>query len=69
VAEKRPKEVFSQSYVRPGLKLLPEYLPKWEHIDPSCRVDEAFVTKAGRMSDGREFQDIRVYLLVKVPDA
>lgn len=61
-AQKRPKQLYREGY-KPGacmvLKhLLPERLP---YMPEDWKVDAIEVLAAGRMDDGREFQEVRVY--------
>lgn len=58
-----PKETYAETYRKPGLKIASVFLPACPHItDPAMRVDEMFILRAGKLDDGREFQDLRIYI-------
>lgn len=59
----KPKESYKLTY-KPGAatirkELLPESLP---HLAKGFVIDSIEMRAAGAMSDGREFQDLRVYV-------
>ncbi len=56
----RPKERYAETYHRPGLKIRADCLPTCAHTQ--WVVDEAYIRSAGTLEDGREFQDLRLYL-------
>jgi hypothetical protein len=61
--EKRPKQVYREGY-KPGSRmvskhLLPERLP---HMQEAFTIDAMEVMAAGLLDDGREFQEVRVYV-------
>lgn len=58
----KPKEISKLTY-KPGAAtikaaLLPERLP---YMPADWKVDSMEIRAAGKMSDGREFQDVRIY--------
>lgn len=55
---------YAETYKAPGAKIAREYVPMTlPHItDTQFVVDEMYLLKAGKFDDGREFQDLRVYL-------
>lgn len=54
---------YAETYKAPGAKIAREYLPILPHItDVAFIVDELYLLKAGKLDDGREFQDLRVVL-------
>lgn len=60
------KVVYEETYKAPGAKLGPKFLPVLPHVtDPVMEVAEAYVLKAGRYSDGSEFQNLHVVLREK----
>lgn len=65
----RPKETYRESYRRGGFlkqELLPERFP---FTPEGFRVDAIEMMAAGALEDGREFQEIRVFVReVPVPE-
>lgn len=57
------KETYKETY-KPGVatiraSLLPDRLP---YMAPGWKIDAMEMRAAGSLSDGREFQDVRIYL-------
>lgn len=57
---RKPKRLYEETYKAPGLKLAVECLPLVRHT--TWEVSEAYILKAGTLDDGREYQDLRIYL-------
>lgn len=59
----KPKETYKATYragaARIRKELLPERLP---YMNPGWVIDSMEMRASGAMSDGREFQDVRIYL-------
>lgn len=59
----KPKETYRETYragaARIRKELLPERLP---YMKPGWVIESMEMRAAGTMSDGREFQDVRIYL-------
>lgn len=58
----KPREIYKETF-KPGAanvrkELLPDRLP---YMPEGWKVDAIEVRAAGRLDDGREFQDVRVY--------
>jgi hypothetical protein len=64
MTKKRPKIAYAETYRSPGVKIAREAMPETlPHIvNPRYVVDEMYLLSAGKLDDGREFQDLRVYL-------
>lgn len=65
---KLPKERYSETYTRPGLAILPEYLPTTPHASAHTPMVPcaAYILRAGSVeplegNPARAFQDIRIY--------
>lgn len=64
----KPKETYRETYrageARIRESLLPDRLP---YMKPGWTIESMELRAAGTMSDGREFQDVRIYLRESTP--
>lgn len=56
------REVYKEAY-KPGALIVSDPPARLPYMAEGWRIDEMEIRANGRLSDGREFQDIRVYVV------
>lgn len=56
------KEVYKETYKKGAMQVNGRRLPFLRHIPKDFVVESCEIRAAGKLDDGREFQDLRIYV-------
>ena len=56
------KILYSQKYKKPGARIKKQSLPVLNHVTNGFRCIDAYLLEAGKLSDGNEYQIIKVII-------